>query len=78
MGTGFYVDENIIITNNSNPREMTVVEDMIYFTNWDTQDLKIFNTNTNQIEEICITDVVLSDSDGIALNIDLIGDCIEY
>ena len=33
---------------------------------------------TNQIEEICITDVVLSDSDGIALNIDLIGDCIEY
>jgi len=33
---------------------------------------------TNQIEEICITDVVLSDPDGIALNIDLIGDCIEY
>ncbi|SVE25572.1 uncharacterized protein METZ01_LOCUS478426, partial [marine metagenome] len=46
--------ENTIITNNSNPREMTVVEDMIYFTNWDTQDLKIINTNTNQIEEITI------------------------
>ena len=35
-------------------------------------------TYINQISEICITDVVLSDPDAIALNIDFIGDCIEY
>jgi hypothetical protein len=33
---------------------------------------------TNQISEICIVDVVLSDSDANSLNIDSIGDCIEY
>ena len=33
---------------------------------------------TNITSEICINDVVLSDPNGIALEIDLIGDCIEY
>jgi len=33
---------------------------------------------TNQISEICIVDVVLSDSDANSLNIDSIGNCIEY
>ena len=33
---------------------------------------------TNPTSEICITDVVLSDPDAIALNVDFIGDCIEY
>ena len=33
---------------------------------------------TNPTSEICITDVVLSDPDAIELNVDFIGDCIEY
>jgi len=33
---------------------------------------------TNPNSEICITDVVLSDPDAISLNVDFIGDCIEY
>ena len=35
-------------------------------------------TYTNTTSEICITDVVLSDPDAISLNVDFIGDCIEY
>ena len=32
----------------------------------------------NPISQLCITDVVLSDPDAIELNVDFIGDCIEY
>ena len=35
-------------------------------------------TYTNRTSDICINDVILSDPIGNALNIDLIGDCIEY
>ena len=37
-------------TGNSSPREMVVFDNKVYFTNWDTQDVKVFNLYTYQIE----------------------------
>ena len=34
----------------SSPREMTIVNDKLYFTNWNTQDVKVFNLYTYVIE----------------------------
>ena len=39
-----------INTGDSSPREMVILDDKIYFTNWDTQDIKVFNLFTYQIE----------------------------
>lgn len=39
-----------IFTDNSSPREMVVIEGMLYFTNWNTQDIKIFNLFNYTIE----------------------------
>ena len=39
-----------IDTGNSSPREMVVVNDKVYFTNWNTKDIKVFNLFTYQIE----------------------------
>ena len=39
-----------IDTDNSSPREMVVVDDKIYFTNWNSQDVKIFNLFNYTIE----------------------------
>ena len=36
--------------NNSSPREMTIVGDKLYFTNWNTQDVKVFNLFNYSIE----------------------------
>ena len=35
-----------VSTNNSGPREMCVVDDKLYFTNWLTKDIKILDLNT--------------------------------
>ena len=40
-----------ISTDNSSPREMVIVEDKVYFTNWNTQDVKVFNLFNYAIEE---------------------------
>ena len=32
-----------VSTENSSPREMVIVNDKVYFTNWNSQDVKIFN-----------------------------------
>jgi len=40
-----------IDTNGSGPRESVVVEDKIYFTNWNSQDVKIFNLFNYTFEE---------------------------
>ena len=40
-----------VSTDNSSPREMEIVNDKIYFTNWDTQDVKVFNLFNYAIEE---------------------------
>ena len=44
-----------ISTENSSPREMVIIDDNIYFTNWETQDVKILNLQNNQIEESTIS-----------------------
>ena len=37
-------------TENSEPRELAVVDGLVYFTNWETSDVKVFNLYTNNIE----------------------------
>ena len=37
-------------TGNSSPREMVIVGQKVYFTNWDTQDIKVFNLVSYEIE----------------------------
>ena len=44
-----------VSTGNSNPREMVIIDDNIYFTNWETQDVKILNLQNNQLEELAIS-----------------------
>ena len=39
-----------ISTNNSSPREMVVIDGMVYFTNWNTSDVKVFNLTTYNID----------------------------
>ena len=39
-----------IETNNSSPREMTVINNKLYFTNWNSQDIKVLNLSTYSIE----------------------------
>ena len=39
-----------VSTEGSSPREMVVVNDMLYFTNWNTSDVKVFNLYTYNID----------------------------
>ena len=39
-----------ISTNGSSPRDLTVVDNKVYFTNWNTQDIKVFNLFNYSIE----------------------------
>jgi len=39
-----------IQTNGSSPREMVIIDGMVYFTNWNTSDVKVFNLHTYNIE----------------------------
>ena len=39
-----------IPTENSSPREMTIINDKVYFTNWNSQDVKVLNLSTYAIE----------------------------
>ena len=40
-----------ISTQNSGPREMTIVNDLLYFTNWNSNDIKVLNLETYFIED---------------------------
>ena len=40
-----------VSTNDSSPREMVVLNDKVYFTNWNSRDIKVFNLITYQIEK---------------------------
>ena len=40
-----------VSTENSSPREMVIVDDKVYFTNWNTSDVKVFNLYTYNIDE---------------------------
>ena len=44
-----------ISTDSSGPREMAVINDKIYFTNSETQDVKILNIQDNHLEELTIS-----------------------
>ena len=39
-----------IYTNESSPREMKIINEKLYFTNWNSSDIKILNLNTYGIE----------------------------
>ncbi len=39
-----------IDTNNSSPREMAIINNKLYFTNWNSQDIKVLNLSTYSIE----------------------------
>ena len=39
-----------VSTNNSSPREMVVVDGILYFTNWNTSDVQMFNLTTYNID----------------------------
>ena len=45
-----------IMTDNSSPREMVIVDNKLYFTNWNTQDIKVLNLNTYSIESTISVD----------------------
>ncbi len=40
-----------IDTKDSSPREMTVIDNKLYFTNWNTKDIKILNLFNYKLEE---------------------------
>ena len=44
-----------VSTGNSSPREMVIINDKIYFTNLETQDIKIFDIINNKLEESTIS-----------------------
>jgi len=39
-----------VSTDNSGPREMVIIDNMVYFTNWTTSDVKVFNLYTYNID----------------------------
>ena len=39
-----------VSTEGSSPREMVIVDGMVYFTNWNTSDVKVFNLHTYNID----------------------------
>ncbi len=39
-----------ISTENSSPREMVIINDKVYFTNWNSKDVKVLNLTTYAIE----------------------------
>ena len=48
--------------DGSEPREMVIVDNMVYFTNWGTSDIKVFNLHTYDFE---VSIPVGSDPEGI-------------
>jgi len=51
---GISIENTLIIPNESSPREMVIINDNIYFTNWETQDVKILNLQNNQLDDLSI------------------------
>ena len=39
-----------VSTNGSSPRDLSIIDDKVYFTNWNTQDVKVFNLFNYSIE----------------------------
>tara|TARA_B100001250_G_scaffold414011_1_gene450226 strand:+ start:488 stop:1492 length:1005 start_codon:yes stop_codon:yes gene_type:complete len=49
--TGLKLPGIEISTNNSSPREMAIIDEKLYFTNWSSKDVKILDLNTFSIED---------------------------
>ena len=49
--TGLTLPGITISTNNSSPREMCVLNNKLYFSNWNSKDIKVLNLNTFSIEQ---------------------------
>ena len=49
--TGLTLPGITISTNNSSPREMCVLNNRLYFSNWNSKDIKVLNLNTFAIEQ---------------------------
>ena len=45
-----------VSTENSSPRELVVINDKIYFTNWNTKDVKVLNLYNYVIESSIAVD----------------------
>ena len=62
-----------ISTHNSSPREMVIVNDNVYFTNWNTKDIKVLNLITHEIESFIQFNSIPEDiiSDGTHLWVSL-------
>ena len=58
-----------VLTGDSSPREMVVLNDKVYFTNWNTQDVKVLNLFTYQIESSLVLGGLPEDiiTDGVNL-----------
>ena len=52
--SGISIANTLIIPNKSLPREMVIINDKIYFTNWEPGDIKIMNVLNNQLEDLSI------------------------
>ena len=67
------IPEISISTNNSSPREMVIVNDNVYFTNWNTKDIKVLNLVSLTIENFHDFDAIPEDiiTDGSSLWISL-------
>lgn len=62
-----------IDTNGSSPREMTIINNKLYFTNWNTQDVKVLNLFTYGFEEPIkvngLPESIINDSESIFVGI---------
>ena len=62
-----------IDTEQSSPRELVIVNDKVYFTNWNTKDIKVLNLITHEIESFIQFNSIPEDiiSDGTHLWVSL-------
>lgn len=62
-----------IHTNGSSPREMTIINNKLYFTNWNTQDVKVLNLFTYGFEEAIkvngLPESIINDGESIFVGI---------
>ena len=71
--TGLSLPGIEIDTDNSSPREMVIVGNKLYFTNWNSKDIKVLNLNTFSIETSIsvegIPEDIVSDGDFLWVSI---------
>jgi hypothetical protein len=62
-----------ISTNNSSPREMVIIDNKLYFTNWNTKDVKVLNLLSYSIESSItlegLPESIISDGENLFVGI---------